>query len=218
MPQEVERYRRPTRILHWVHTGAFVALFLTGLILFLPAPVSFLAVGSWTRFIHRIAAAVFIVAPAIYIPMNWKATLQGIKEAFSWGADDMAWLQAAPRYYFLGDEKSMPPQPHMNAGQKLWWFMVLVFGVLFVITGIIMWAFKTAAPTELILWSIFVHDIAFIATGAMLFVHIYLGVFHPLMAGAWGSMARGKVSVEYAKAHHGKWYEKEIAKGKEVGK
>ena len=217
MPQEVERYKKQTRILHWVHTGAFLTLFLTGLILFLPAPVSLLAVGSWTRLIHRIAAAVFIVAPAIYIPMNWKSTLHGIKEAFNWGVDDIAWLQAAPRYYFLGDEKTMPPQPHMNTGQKMWWLMVIVFGVLFVITGVIMWAFKTTAPTALIQWSIFIHDIAFIATGAMLFVHIYLGVLHPLMVGAWGSMARGKVSAEYAKSHHGKWYE-EIAKGKEAGK
>jgi formate dehydrogenase subunit gamma len=213
MQQEVERYRRPTRILHWVHTSAFILLFLTGLILFLPAPVTLLAVGSWTRLIHRIAAVVFVVAPAIYVPMNWKSTLSGIKEAFSWGSDDLKWLQAAPRYYFLGDEAAMPPQPHMNAGQKAWWFMVIVFGSLFVLTGIIMWAFKTIAPAAVIEWSIFVHDVSFITTGAMLFVHIYLSVLHPLMVGAWDSMARGKVSAQYAKSHHGKWY-KEIAKGK----
>ncbi len=213
MQQEVERYRRPTRILHWVHTSAFIVLFLTGLILFLPSPVTLLAVGSWTRLIHRIAAVVFVVAPAIYIPMNWRSTLSGIKEAFSWGSDDLEWVQAAPRYYFLGDEAAMPPQPHMNAGQKLWWFMVIVFGSLFVLTGIIMWAFNTIAPVGVINWSIFVHDVSFIATGAMFFVHIYLSVFHPLMVGAWDSMAHGAVSVKYAKSHHGKWY-KEISKGK----
>ena len=61
---------------------------------------------------------------------------------------------------------------------------------------------------------VFVHDVAFIVTGAMLFLHIYLGVFHPKMTEAWKSMASGKISVEYAKMHHGKWYE-EVAKGQE---
>ncbi len=71
MKQEVQRYRKPTRVLHWVHLCAFVALFLTGLILFLP-PLAGLAQDSWTRIIHRITAVVFVVAPLIYIPFNWK--------------------------------------------------------------------------------------------------------------------------------------------------
>lgn len=211
MAQEVERYRTPTRVLHWVHAGAFVTLFLTGLILFIPQ-LGILAQDSWTRVIHRIASVVFVVAPLIYVPMNWKVTLAGIKNAFTWGADDMGWLRAAPGYYFLADEKGMPPQDHMNSGQKMWWFMALVFGVVFLVTGAIMWFAKEVAPESLLLWMVLLHDIAFIATGAMLFVHIYLSVFHPLMrpvsTGAWSSMARGKVSVEYAKSHHAKWYEK----------
>ncbi len=215
MAQEVERYRKPTRILHWVHAGAFITLLITGLILFLPPPISLLAQDSGTRLIHRIAAIIFVAAPLIYIPMNWKATLIGVKEALNWGKEDLNWLQAAPRYYFLADEEAMPPQPHMNTGQKLWWLMVLIFGALFFITGAIMWFAKTTAPAALLQWMVFLHDVAFIATGCMFFVHTYLSVFHPLMrptrTGAWSSMARGKVSVEYAKTHHGKWYE-EISK------
>ncbi len=220
MEQEVERYRKPTRILHWVHAGAFTLLFLTGLILFIPS-LGFLAQDSWTRVIHRIAAVLFVVAPLIYIPLNWKSTLRGIKDAFSWGVDDIGWLKAAPLYYFLCDEEVMPPQEHMNTGQKMWWLMVIVFGGIFVISGLIMWAFKTVAPAALLQWMVFIHDVAFIATGTMFFVHIYLSVIHPLMrplrTGAWSSMARGKVSVEYAKSHHAKWYE-ETSRARETGK
>jgi len=219
MAQEVERYRKPTRILHWVHLCAFVALFLTGLILFIPG-LGVLAQDSWTRVIHRIVAVVFVVAPIAYTSMNWKATMAGIKDAFTWGAEDIGWAKAAPRYYFLCDEKAMPPQEHMNTGQKMWWFMVLVFGAVFVITGAIMWFAKAAAPPALLQWMVLLHDISFIVTGTMLFVHIYLSVVHPLMrplrTGPWNSMLTGgTVSVEYAKSHHAKWYE-EVTAGKKA--
>ena len=217
MEQEVERYRKPTRILHWIHSGAFVLLFLTGLVLFIP-PLGILAQDSITRIIHRIAAVVFVVAPLIYIPMNWKASLKGIKEAFTWGADDIGWVKAMPRYYMLSDEEAMPPQAHMNTGQKMWWFLALVFGGVFVITGAIMWFAKDAAPAALLQWMVFIHDISFIVTGGMFFVHVYMA-FHPIMGplktGSWNSIINGKVSVEYAKSHHGKWYE-EVAAGKKA--
>ncbi len=212
MAQQVEKYAKSIRILHWVHTGAFVVLLLTGLVLFIP-PLGIIAQDSWTRLIHRIAAVAFVMAPVIYLSMDWKGAWRGIKEAFTWGSEDIGWLQAAPSYYFLSDESSMPPQGHMNTGQKMWWAIVLIFGMLFVISGGIMWFAKTTAPVALLQWMVFIHDIAFIVSGAMLFVHIYLSVFHPLMTESWGAMANGKISVEYAKAHHNKWYEK-ISKNK----
>ena len=214
MSQEVERYRKPTRVLHWVHAGAFILLFLTGLVLFVPG-LGVIAQDSWSRVIHRIAAAIFIIAPLIYIPMNWKSTKEGVKSAFSWASSDIGWLKAAPRFYFLGDKSTMPPQGHMNTGQKMWWFLVIIFGTAFVITGLIMWFGKTALAPSVLLWTVFLHDIAFIVTGVMLFVHIYLGVLHPLMTESWRAMAKGKISSEYAKTHHAKWYE-EVTKGKGV--
>ncbi len=206
MENEVERYRKPTRVLHWVNTVAFGILFLTGMVLFTPA-LGPLAQGGWTRLIHRIAAVAFVIGPLIYTAMNWKATWHGVREAFVWGTEDLGWAKAAPQYYFLSDEEAMPAQGHMNSGQKLWWLMVIVFGLVFVVSGVIMWALKTAAPAPLLQWMVILHDIAFIATGAMLFVHVYLSVFHPLMAGALGSMVKGKVSVKYARSHHARWYD-----------
>jgi formate dehydrogenase subunit gamma len=210
---EVEKYRKPVRVLHWIHSGAFVLLFLTGLVLFIPG-LSALAEDGWTRLIHRIGAAIFVVIPLIYLIVNPRSAIRGLKQAFTWGSEDIGWLKAAPRYYFLGDERDMPPQGEMNTGQKMWWFIVVVFGVLFVITGAIMWFAKGAAPAALLQWMVFIHDVSFIVIGAMFFVHIYLGVLHPLMTDAWSAITGGKVSAEYAKKHHGKWYA-EINKGEE---
>ncbi len=97
----------------------------------------------------------------------------------------------------------------------MWWFMVIVFGVILAITGAVMWFAKTTASPAVLQWMVFIHDVAFIVTGAMLFVHIYLGVIHPLMTESWKAIYKGKVSAEYARLHHGKWYE-ESTKGKEV--
>jgi len=210
---KVEKYRKSIRVLHWVHTVAFVSLFLTGLVLFIPQ-LGFLAQDSWTRVIHRIAAVAFIIAPLIYITLDFKGAVRGIKEAFTWGSEDLGWLKAAPTYYFLGDERGMPPQGSMNTGQKLWWFIVIVFGVVFIITGLLLWFGKSAIPAELMLWTVFIHDVAFIVSGAMLFVHVYLGILHPMMTEAWSAMSSGKISTKYAKTHHGKWYA-EISKSKE---
>ncbi|MDP2916519.1 MAG: cytochrome b/b6 domain-containing protein [Dehalococcoidia bacterium] len=213
--QWIERYRKPTRILHWVYAACFLVLLATGLILFLP-PLAALAQDSWTRIIHRVASVIIIIAPIVYLVFNWKSALKGLADAFDWGWDDIGWLIAAPRYYFLADEKAMPPQHHMNTGQKMWWLIVIVSGLVFTVTGIIMWAFKTTAPAAVLQWSVFAHDAVFVVTTSMLLLHVYLSVIHPLMrplrTGAWSSMARGKVSVEYAKSHHGKWYEEVVGR------
>jgi formate dehydrogenase subunit gamma len=211
--QLVEKYRKPVRILHWIHSGAFIILFLTGLILFIPG-LAFLAEDSWTRVIHRIAAVIFIVMPLLYLIISPKSAMRGLKQAFTWGSADLEWLKAAPRYYFLGDEKAMPPQGAMNSGQKLWWFLTIVFGILFVITGLIMWFFKTIAPASMLQWMVFIHDVSFIVAGAMFLLHIYLGVLHPMMTDAWNAIAKCKISTGYAKKHHGIWYT-EVSKNKE---
>lgn len=213
----VEKYGKATRILHQTHTIAFCILFLTGLILFIPQ-LAFLAAGSWTRIIHRVAAVAFILAPLIYLILKPKAAIQGIAKAFAWGKDNIGWLKAAPRYYFLSDEAGMPPQGEMNTGQKLWWFIVVVFGALFIVTGIVMLLLKNITPPALFQWMVFFHDVSFIVSGAMLFVHIYLGVIHPMMTEAWRSITEGVVSVEYAKTHHGLWYDEKMKKANEKSK
>ncbi len=205
MPQEVEKYRKSTRVLHWINTGAFSVLFLTGLVLFIPG-LGVIAQDSATRVIHRIAAAIFVIIPLWSLLTNWTASWKSVAEAFTWGEDDIGWLKAAPRYYFLGDKRGMPPQGHMNSGQKMWWLLTIVSGVVFILTGLVMWFFKIIAPAALLQWMVLLHDVSFIVTGVMLFVHIYLGVLHPMMDESWGAMFRGKISVEYAKSQHAKWY------------
>ncbi|MBI2908466.1 MAG: cytochrome b/b6 domain-containing protein, partial [Chloroflexi bacterium] len=208
----VERYRVPTRVLHWTNAVAFLALIVTGLFLYAPA-LRPLAVGGVSQFIHRVSAVVFIAVPLIYMVTNWKAAWESVGEAFSWGERDIGWLKAAPTYYFLGDESSMPPQEHMNSGQKLYWLTVLVSGVVFTATGVFMLLGKDMLPQSVLQLSVFFHDVFFILILSMFVLHVYLSVLHPLMTGVRMSMFTGKVTPRYAHDHHAAWYERLQKKG-----
>ncbi|MDY6912332.1 MAG: cytochrome b/b6 domain-containing protein [Chloroflexota bacterium] len=202
----VERYKKQTIWFHWMHTMAFLVLLITGMFMFVPG-WGIVAQDSITRVIHRIAAIVFVVGPILFLPLNPKGALHFVKETFTWGKEDIGWLKAAPIYYFGGPEDIMPPQGHANSGQKMWQLVIFGTGIVFFVTGCIIWFAKGSVSPELFRWSIFVHDIAFILAGNMLLLHIYLGVMHPRMTESLRSMWTGKISDTYARTHYAKWYD-----------
>lgn len=202
----VERFKKKTIWFHWVHTAAFVLLLVTGAILFLPG-LGGAAAGGYTRMIHRIAVVIFVLAPVIYFISNPKMSLHFIKESFTWGKDDLTWVTKAPDYYFGGPEDKMPPQGHVNSGQKSWQLLVLFTGIVFLVTGIIMWFLRDSVSQGVFQWSLIIHGIAFVIVLPMFLVHVYLSIIHPRMTESLRSMWVGKISEDYAKHHYGKWYE-----------
>ena len=206
-PKIVKRFRKRTIWLHWIHTLSFIMLMITGAILFVPA-FGEVAAGGITRIIHRICIVFFVGPPVLYFLFNPKTALHFVKETLSWGKEDLGWVLAAPSYYFSGPEDAMPPQGHVNSGQKMWQVVVLLTGVVFVISGAIMLFLKDSVAPGVFQWSVIVHDIAFILGFLMLLVHIYIGALHPRMNESFQSMFTGKISVHYARHHYGKWYDK----------
>ena len=209
--EQLERYPKQVRILHWVTAVTWIALFITGLFLFVP-PFGGAAVGGWSGLLHRIAAVVVVGWAIVYFLMNMKTALEGITEAFKWGKEDIKWAMAAPYYYFFGQEEKMPPQGHMNTGQKIWWLTVLAAGALMVITGALMWFFKGMISNDAFLWVSTFHAIGMAVLLPFSILHVYLSVIHPKMRGIFWSMWGGMVSAKYAESHHKKWYD-EIKKG-----
>jgi len=202
---EVEKFKVRSRWLHWIVVASAFTLAITGLFLYVPQ-WGIVAQDGWTRLIHRIASVLFIAAPALYILATPRGSLSFLKTTLSWGKDDVEWLKVAPDYYFGGDEDKMPPQPEMNSGQKLFALAAIACTLGFIITGAIMWFAKGSVPASVFQWSVFVHDVCFIVGGSFTLLHLYLGAIHPRMTESLRSMITGKVSVEYAKSHHGKWY------------
>lgn len=207
--QEVQRFSLGSRWLHWMIVLSSFALLVTGAFLWVPQ-WGIVAEDGWTRLLHRIMGVVFIAIPVLYLVFKPMASLSWIKKVFTWGRDDIEWLKAAPDYYFGGDKSKMPPQPEMNSGQKLWALTAIVCGVGLIITGLILWFSDGGFKACIIL-----HDLFVIVGGSFTLLHFYLGAIHPRMTESLKSMILGKVSVEYAKSHHGKWYN-ELTKAEEV--
>ena len=203
----IPKYTFVERLLHWVHTVSFVPLVVTGLVLYLDVlqPLAQGEAGLWMRWVHRLAALLFIGEPVLYGILQPRRLWMHFKE-FSFERGDLGWIKNAFGYYVLGRHTDMPPQGRFNTGEKINGMVMIVTWILFVISGLIMWFGKGVVPADLFRWMVVVHDLTMIAAVAMFLVHLYLAVAHPLMWAALVSMRFGVTSASYAAEHHAKWY------------
>ncbi len=142
------------RVFHWIVAAAFIALFITGLIVFVPA-LSGLAAGGWTRLVHRVAAAILVGAPVIY-------AFTHTTEARQWLKDIKVW-------------KRSPAQAANGSSnwKRIHKLLITIGLVLFIATGIIQWFLKGIVPPEVFQWSLSLHDIIFFSAGLVLIYHVY---------------------------------------------
>jgi formate dehydrogenase subunit gamma len=203
----IPKYTFVERLLHWVHTVSFIPLVVTGLVLYLDVlqPLAQGEAGLWMRFVHRLAALLFIGEPVLYGILQPRRLWMHFKE-FSFERGDLGWIKNAFGYYVLGRHGDMPPQGRFNTGEKINGMVMIATWILFVISGLILWFGKGLLPADLFRWMVVVHDLTMIAAVSMFLVHLYLAVAHPLMWAALVSMRFGVTSASYAAEHHAKWY------------
>ena len=202
----VERFRKRAILIHWLHAASFVVLLITGALMFFGL-TSFTG-GQQIRTIHRVAAVFFVMIPILYSLFYPKATMSFLKEAFRWHRDDLSWLRASVSFYF-GGKAQMPLQGYINGDQRLWQLVVIVTGLVFALTGILLWFFKLNMPWMLYQWVLLTHAAAFVVVSFMFLVHLYLTTLHPRFEESLSSMIDGKVSESYAREHYGKWYKEQ---------
>lgn len=199
----VKRYQRTDMLMHWVVAVGFVLALLTGYAVFFEGSSALLVTeaGYVVRLIHRIGAVMFVVAPIIYFIFSKKRF--GFLEAFKWSKNDLGWLLAAPKHYFVGGD--MPAQGKYNTGQKMYYLFAVVFGFLLAVSGFALWFgwFSETAG----LYMIFIHDLSAVLLTLFFFVHIYLTVFHPHERISFNAMATGYMDKEYAEGNHELWYD-----------
>ncbi len=200
----VERFRKQTILVHWLHATSSAVLLVTGAIMFFD--LAGMSGGQQIRIIHKTAAVFFVMVPVLFAVFDPKAALSFLKEAFRWDRDNLAWLKIAISFYF-GLKAEMPPQGYINGDQKLWQLIVMVTGVVFAITGILLWFFKLKMPLVLYQGILLTHAFSFVIVSFMFLVHLYLTTLYPKFEESLSSMVDGKVSESYAQEHYEKWYD-----------
>ena len=201
----LRKYPLTVRVLHWVHSACFLLLAVTGIML----AASSGSKDSLASF-HNSVAHLFVALPFIYLIIRPRTSWRGLKMLFRWGRDDIAWLKAAPRYYLRNDHSTMPPQGFLNTGQKLWWLVTFLTWLVFSVSGLLKEVLVNHSLSPGLVSSMtWAHDIASGLAGAFFLVHLFLGLTH---RESLRSIVSGKVSADYARENHGKWYTEQSGK------
>ena len=185
------------RVVHWCLALSCLNLCITGMGMMYHSLNFFgTMVGGMgnLKVIHNFGGIVFGVSLFFAIIMWWKEA--GL---FSF-PEDWAWLKAAGGY--LWDVDQVPEVGKYNPGQKLFFLAVALFGMIMVVSGLIMW-FPLSYSPQLVRVMYVLHALGYVVIFGFFFVHLYLATI-----GAPGSapaMFTGWVTRGWVKKQHPKW-------------
>ena len=202
----VLRYPFAERLNHWIAAGSYIYLLLTGLAFWSPW-LFWIAVwlggGQISRTLHPWAGLLFFYA-VLRMYSYWSRQMRSTEA-------DRQWWQSLGHYIQNEDDK-MPPAGRYNAGQKALFWSFFYGAIVLLLTGLVLW-FPERIPWSfrwLRYLSVFLHPVAALFTIANFMIHIYMSVFAE--RGAFGSVIRGDVSLDFAKRYHPGWYQEITSK------
>ena len=201
------------RINHGIAAISFIIIVPTGIIMIFG---STFGGGAFVRFCkeaHAISAPLFFLS---VIPM----LLTWAKRMIFSPKDDIRWLKIVGGY--LSKEKKPVPAGMFNMGQKIYFWVVTLGGLIMIATSIILYFvdFEVIAGVmehyglsqiDLLRISALTHNLIGIVIVAMFMVHIYMSVF--AIEGAYHSMVDGTMPEEEVKILHSSYYKELKEKG-----
>lgn len=195
---QVLRHSAYTRVLHWSVAIFFVLSLLSGLAIYTPWLFAWIAPlfggGALTRQLHPWFSLVFVACVALQF-VHWLAPMR-------WRKEDRAWLRNI-RGYVANAEGTSRDVGFFNAGQKGFFWTIVVTAIVFTLTGLALW-FPLGAGRSLTAVSYVLHDVAMLVMLAAFVVHVYMSTAQ--QPGTFRAMTRGTVSKWWAAAHHPSWY------------
>ncbi|TDK50164.1 formate dehydrogenase subunit gamma [Antarcticimicrobium luteum] len=224
------RFSAIERFAHWLLAGSFVLLGITGLTMLFGRMAIIPLLGK------QAYAPYAIAGKWVHNNVSWAFMLGLVLVTVFWLAHnipnrhDLKWLALGGGLF---SKNVHPPAKKFNAGQKIIFWGVLVLGVSISVSGLsLLFPFQMPLfaatfeklnalglpqlvglgdlPTTLLphqemqlaqLW----HAIVAFLFIAIILAHIYLGTVG--MEGAFDAMGSGEVDEQWAKEHHGLWYE-----------
>ena len=198
----VRRYTTSEMVVHWILATTFVILTLSGLILLfgrwillpLLGPEGFSIIALLSKNLHNYVGLLFAAIMPIAFFLYLKDSLYNLRV-------DGKWFLRLGGY--LGGEE--PSAEKVNAGQKSWYWVAMLGGLVLVISGLFLNFPNFEQSREWLQGAYVIHTIAAVAVIAFFFVHLYLATVG--VEGALESMVNGHVDANWAKQHHVLWYE-----------
>ena len=199
--QRVRRFVEIDRIAHWVTAVLFIVLAVTGLTLlfgrFIMLPIiggdAFGALANVFKQIHDYLSPVFL-ASLLVLVVRFAAKNMPAR-------GDLKWITSGGGIIGKGHASA----GYFNAGEKIWFWSVLVFGVVVSVSGLLLLFPIFGLSREIMQLALIVHGIAAVLFIGGSFGHIYIGTVGT--EGSLESMTTGYVDTNWAKAHHDHWYE-----------
>jgi formate dehydrogenase subunit gamma len=195
--QQIPRFDRAERTVHWLAAISFLYAALTGLSLWshkLYWLASVFGGGVTVRFLHPWGGLLFALALTLMF-RRWSRQMRLDR-------DDRRWLRQAHRYA-MHEEAGLPEPGRFNAGQKSLFWLQVSAAALLLASGVVLW-WPEMMPRGLRLAAVLVHPLAAIAAIGGIIVHIYMGT--AAVPEAFRGMIQGWVRPGWAKSHHPRWY------------
>lgn len=201
------RFKEIDRILHWYVATVFIFLALTGLILLTGRVVLipvfghevFSVIASASKEGHNLFGPLFLVG-LIGLLIRFVSKNLPAKGDLDW------FLKAGG---FVGGKH--PSAGFFNAGEKMWFWLVILIGLTISATGLILEFPFFGQDRPIMELSLVLHGVGAVLLIAGVFGHVYVGTAG--MEASLDSMTTGYVDVNWARQHHDQWAEACEAEG-----
>lgn len=218
--KKIKRFTTFQRYVHWITAILFIGLAISGLLLMFGRHIIMPVFGAefggtfmlLMKRLHDLSGPVFAIALVVLTFTFIKGNFPHISD-LKWvlkGGGLLGWHAPAGRY---------------NAGEKGWYWIAVLVGVVVVVSGLIL-DFPNFAATRELGFTLFnleqtrntmtfyhwIHSISTVLIMAAAMGHIYMGTI--AMEGALEAMQTGYCDANWAKEHHDLWYEDMVAAGK----
>ncbi|WP_394204251.1 formate dehydrogenase subunit gamma [Shewanella waksmanii] len=202
----VLRWTKADIWLHWVMAISCMGLIFTGLNIMLGKHVlqPYVSEGIWaaliygSKVVHDWVGPIFIVSWALCV-VKWMP-LQTFKMY------DLKWFLVVGGYVNFGPFKGKHPDSGFaNAGEKMWFWTLTLFGLFISVSGIMLVLPGLDLPREASMAALLIHGISAIILIAFTIVHIWMATV--LSEGGLESMVSGYCDENWAVQHHNLWFD-----------
>jgi formate dehydrogenase subunit gamma len=202
----IVRFTAFERFVHWMTATCFIVLAISGLNITFGRPLllpligleSFSEWSQWAKYAHNYLSFPFTIG-VVLIFLMWIGGNIPNKV-------DVDWIKRGGG--IVGHDH--PPAYRFNAGQKAFYWIVVVGGALAAVTGYeLIFPFYSSGIEGMQLAQM-IHSIVAVLFVAAMLAHIYIGTIG--MEGAFEAMGTGTVDINWAKEHHRLWLEEQDAR------